>query len=345
MANNNPHPGGGNGDTAQNPALGSQVSDQTTAYDPSQISAMDQKIASDYGIPVSQLSPELISQYSQEVAARSGGTWGQTVMPLLGDVAVGLTTGGIGAGLGAALAPALGTIGGAAAGAGIAGAGAGALQAYGTGNNIGKSALTGGALGAVGGALSAGVGSQASGALNNATGIGPVASSALTKGAIGAGVGALGGELTGGNVGRDALLGGASGAASGAVGTATGSPALGQISGTIAGLGASTLLPSKGVSVPTTVPGAPTAASSLSALPTDPNAGPTNIGSYSGYGYAPRQQVQNPVSNYATYGQGPEANFFQPAGAPPASQAAPYSGAPGVSNTQPIPLNIPTIRH
>lgn len=340
MANNNPHQGDGGADTAQKPALGSQVADQTTAYDPSQISAMDQKIASDYGIPISQLSPELISQYSQEVAARSGGTWGQTVMPLLGDAAWAGVTGGIGAELAPAIAGAtgLGAVGSGALSGAAVGAGSGALRAYGTGQNIGEDALTGGALGAVGGALSGGIGQQASTAVGNATGLGPVASSAIARGALGAGVGALGGEITGGNVGDDALLGGASGAASGAVGAATGSPTLGGISGTIAGLGASTLLKP---SVPTAVTGAPpTTASSLSALPTDPNAGTTNIGSYSGYGYAPRQQVQNPVSDYATYGQGPEASFFQPAGTQPSAQPGP----PAVSNSQPVPISIPTLR-
>lgn len=194
----------GGGDTSKNPRLGSQVADQTTAYNPTGLEASDAKIASDLGISQSQLTPAIISQYSQEVAARSGGTWGQTVMPLLGAAAWGAASGGIGAGIGAALAPTLGAIGGAATGAGIAGAGSGALQAYGSGGNVGSAALHGGASGAVGGALSAGLGKIASGALQNSTGLSSTAANALSR----AGLSAAGAAITGGNPLQSGIAGG-----------------------------------------------------------------------------------------------------------------------------------------
>jgi hypothetical protein len=226
----------GNGDTAKNPGLdNSEIDDQPTAYNPASLEASDAKIASDFGISQSQLSPALISQYSQEVAARSGGTWGQTVMPLLGDVAWGAATGGIGAGIGAALAPALGAIGGAAAGAGVAGAGSSALRAYGSGTNIGSAALHGGISGAVGGALSAGLGKVASGALQDTTGLNSTAANALSK----AGLSAAGAAITGGNPLQSGIAGGIGSLASAGL-SAAGAPGgasnfLGNSIGKVAG--------------------------------------------------------------------------------------------------------------
>jgi hypothetical protein len=53
---------------------------------------------------------------------------------------------------------------------------------------------------------------------------------------------------------------------------------------------------------------------------------PTNVGTYSGYngsttglGYAPRQEANMSGTDWATYGQGPEQQFFQPAGTQQAS--------------------------
>lgn len=273
---------------------------------------------------------------------------------LYGDIAgVGLAGGAI---LAPAIAAGVGGAGAAAGGAGVAGsvgtgigaiagdAGAGALTgAVGSGlegKNIGEGAL----IGAVGG----GLGAAAQPLVTDLTGAGvnPTVASGLVKGGVGAGVGALGGAITGQGAGNGALVGGLSGAANGVTSNLTGSTALGGVAGTIAGLGAQTL--TSPVSVPTL---SPSTATSLAALPTDPNAGTTNIGSYSGYGYQPRQEVQNPVANYATYGQGPEASFFQNVGAPvppstsaPTSNTQPVGQPPAVSNTQPVPISIPTLR-
>lgn len=242
-------------------------------------------------------------------------------------------TAGAAAPLGAALGLGSGALASGVGGA-LVGAGTGALNAAGQGGNIGQSALLGGITGGLGGA-SSGLINGASEGIGDFTGLSgsitdPLAAG-LVKGGIGAAVGAGGAALTGNNVSNGAITGGASGAASGAVGNLTGSPIAGGIAGTIAGAGAGTLLNNATGNQPATGGGTPAQTSTaLQALPTDPNAGPTNIGSYSGYGYAPRQQIQNPVSNYATYGQGPEANFFSPL--TPAS-------APANANT---PVPVPT---
>lgn len=196
--------------------------------------------------------------------------------------------------------------------------------------SLGKGALTG--------AATAGVANAASGLTNNLSeGIGDYTglsgattdaiASGLVKGGAGAAIGAGGAALSGQNVGNGAITGGAAGAASGAIGSLSGSPVAGSVAGTIAGAGAGSLLGPSNPSMPSL--GSSPGSSSLQALPANPNGGGTNIGSFSGYGYAPRQQVQNPVSNYNTYGQGPEANFFTPL--TPAS-------APATSSNQPLPV-------
>lgn len=197
------------------------------------------------------------------------------------------------------------------------------------------------------------------GALSNE--LGSTAANALVKGGIGAGVGAGESALTGGNIGTGALEGGVSSGVGSLVGGATGSPMAGSIAGTIAGAGAGALL-GKGstptLPMPTAIsPAAPSTSTpatvpNLGTLPATTNGGTTNIGSYSGFGFQPREEVQNPVSDYATYGQGPEANFFQPvgtpaSGAPPTSTTQPVQNTgqpPAVSNTQPVPISIPTLR-
>lgn len=294
------------------------------------------------------------SQYAAQETPESLGskvgdiTFNDVVPALLIAAGAAATGGAAGSALGGGLA---GGIGGGAVG--------GATGAT-LGDVIGDRPLTLGSVGegALTGAVTGGLGYEAqplTGALTQA-GLDPTLANGLVKGGIGAGVGALSGAISPSQtVAGGALQGGANGLVSGLVGGATGNPTLGQLSGTIAGAGASTLLPGQtpSVSVPTTTPGStPSTATSLSALPTDPNAtGTTNIGSYSGYGYQPRQQVQNPVSDYATYGQGPEANFFQNVGAPVQpntatanTQPLPTGSPPAVSNTQPIPISIPTLR-
>lgn len=205
-----------------------------------------------------------------------------------------------------------------------------------TGQNVGKAALLGGIAG--------GLGSLAKPAVGALSGtVGDTAANAIVKGGIGAGVGALGSTLSGGSPGHGALVGGLSGAASGAVGSATGSPILGTVGGTIAANLANKYAPPPSVA-PKPVVAAPAAvpkptATAGNVLPTLPGAAPpptaaspaaappTNIGSYSGYGYAPRTQT-NPNIDYANYGQGPEAQFFTgETGAPPAPAPQPTATA------------------
>jgi hypothetical protein len=249
---------------------------------------------------------------------------------------VGTTLARVGAGgalaLAPGLAPAIGGVGGAAA----AGAATGALSA-GAVDSITGRPMTLGSIGkgAATGAISGGLGyaaSPATGALSNATGLSAPASSALVKGAVGAGVGALGSAIRGGNISTGALTGGVGGALNGAVGNATGSSQLGNVAGTIGGTVAGRLAqPSAPTMQAPPAQSPPTMSTAMQGMPSlPPVAGmpstaypanmpsaassPANIGSYSGYGYAPRQEVQNPVQDYSTYGQGPEAQFFKPQG-------------------------------
>lgn len=275
----------------------------------------------------------------------------KTVGPIL--IAAGLAyAGGMGAG---ALAGGAGA-GAGSLGAGIAtGAGAGAVGTAAT-DVMNNRPLTLGSVGkgAALGAISGGIGSQATGATSALTnaGINPTVANALVKGTIGAGVGALGNKLSGGSPGNGAIVGGLGGAAAGALGSATGSPTLGTVGGTIAGNLANKYLtsPSTTAAPPTVapkpltpgaLPGTSTASGGIG-MPTlpaiqgnTPAGSPTNIGSYSGYGYQPRQQI-NPNINYATYGQGPEAQFFKNVGAPVQNTPLPAGGSPlPVSNSLP----------
>lgn len=237
--------------------------------------------------------------------------------------------GGALAGMAGAGAGTLGAVVGTGAGAGAAGTAASDVvhnQPL-TWGSVGKGALVGGVTGGLG----YGAGPLVS-SLQDA-GAPSWLASGLVKGGIGAGVGAVGGALSGYGAGNGALVGGIGGATSGAIGSAAGNPQLGGVAGTIAGTLAGKYLTSpptpKLPSAPGTAPPTATGTQGLPSLPGGPSGPPpslpggapapgapppTNIGSYSGYGYAPRQQVQNPVSDYSTYGQGPEAQFFQPAG-------------------------------
>lgn len=246
---------------------------------------------------------------------------------------------GAGAAAGAGGGAAAGGTGGGLAGAGLSPLAAGALSGGigGAAGNLltngGKSGLlTSIGTGALGGALGSGA-SSLSGGLSGATGLNPTLATGLVRGAIGAGTGALGGALSGTGAGHGALIGGVSGATSGLVGGATGVPVLGGVAGSLAGAAANRISPPTSPALPgrvggagtgtigtpppaasmPTMPGASQATSTTSMGMPAPGAAPSNIGSYSGYGYAPRTQT-DPNINYATYGQGPEAQFYKTTG-------------------------------
>lgn len=253
-----------------------------------------------------------------------------------------------------------GALGAASAGAGLGGLGAALGSTLSSNPNFGQNMLLGALGGGATGALSSGISSElpGSGFAGEQTaggmldGLAPTAANSTVSGGLaGAGVGAARGAITGNNVGEDALIGGGAGAATGLVGNLSGSNTAGQLTGTIVGAGLGTLLNNGSSSgAPSTAASAPsTPASSLQTLPTDPNGGTTNIGSYSGYGYAPRQQTDYSNLDFQNYGEGPEASFFTPQG----SSTQPYQGAqpstppatpPATANTQPIPVSIPTLR-
>lgn len=281
-------------------------------YNSSQLLASDQKIASDLGIPVNQLSPQAISDYQAEQAARSGGTWEQVFMnKILPVAAVSLATMGIGSSVAPALAGTLGTTGSAIAGGALQGAAAGAGTAGLTGGKIGKGALTGALTGGVTGGLSQ-LASPVTQSITNA-GINPTVANAITRGTIGAGVGALGSQLTGGKASNGAIAGGIGGAAAGAVGSLSGSPVVGNAAGTIAGTLAGKYLTSP------SAPSAPAMPVGAPAMPGMPGATPQGVPALpgaggtpntTGLGYAPRQQTNYSNIDFSKYGQGPEASFY-----------------------------------
>jgi hypothetical protein len=253
---------------------------------------------------------------------------------------VGALTAGAGGMLAAPATAALGTTaGGIAAGAG-AGAVGGLAQGVLTSGQINPQDI---GMGALGGGIAAGVQPLTNGlgdAIYNAdpgmiSNAGADAlSSGLVKGGIGAGLGALS------NGSNGALVGGLGGATAGSIGSLTDSSGLGKLSGTIAGGLANKYLTTPASPGPSQVPTAgpsqvPAAQGAVPAaqantqqvIPTLPapmattTQGPSgNIGPYSGYtnsaglGYQPRQQVDMSGVDWAHYGQGPEQQFFQPAG-------------------------------
>lgn len=332
--------------------------------DPSQWAAEDQAIqANNQSLTPTQMAAQTEATDNQANSIDNPDEWYDNLareIALTGSIAgVGLLTGGVlapelaaAAGVpgavagGAGVAGSVGTGLGAVGAAGAAGAAGGAFDAGLTGQPIGTGALLGGVGAGVGQALQ-----PVSGALSNTTGLNSTLSNGIVKGAAGAGIGALGADLTGGSAANGALVGGIGGVANGLVGGSTGSNVLGGVSGTIASDLAGKYLTSPSTSPTVGAAASPSTASPLGALPTDMNT-TGNIGSYSGYGYQPREQIQNPVSDYATYGQGPEASFFQNAGAPvqPATstssntQPLPVGQPPAVMNTQPVPISIPTLR-
>jgi hypothetical protein len=222
----------------------------------------------------------------------------------------------------------LGTIGGGVVGGATAGAESGLLTQGTAGGAIGKGALAGGIAGGVGAAatpLVSGLGDQIYNV--NPGWVSSDTADALAGGIVKGGIGASMGALSGGSNG--ALVGGIGGATAGAVSGETGNSQLGQVSGTIAGGLANKYLttpPSAPapIQAPAAVPAAQ--ANTQQILPTlsgtaTTTQGPTgNIGPYSGYqgstaglGYAPRQEANMSNVDWATYGQGPEQQFFQPA--------------------------------
>jgi hypothetical protein len=233
---------------------------------------------------------------------------------LIPALAIGAATAGIGSGVGGAIGDALGST---AVGSIAGGATAGGLGAAVQGQNPLKGTLLGGITGGLSSAAS-----PVTGALTNA-GLSPALASGLVRGVIGSGVGAIGGALNG-NAGNGALVGGVAGAANGLVGGATGSSGAGNLAGTAGGILAGKYLTPTPSPAPVTPKPAPVAAATPSALPTLPgqsappalappgSMGSTNIGSYSGYGYQPRQEANMSGTDWATYGQGPEQQFFQP---------------------------------
>jgi len=241
---------------------------------------------------------------------------------LIDKLALGLNVGLATAGLGAGMGLTAGGLGGGTSGMVAAGAAngalGGALNSALSGGNVLKKVGIGGVLGGVGGGLNA-ISSPANNALTNA-GMNPTLAAGLIKGAVGAGTGALGGALSGNGIGNGALVGGLAGAANGALGQASGNPGLGQVGGTIAGTLANKYLtsPNGASKTPTAPPPGGTPSGVIPPLPGQ-GAQNNNLGSYSGYGYAPRQQAANPVSDYSTYGQGPEAQFYQNTGSGPTS--------------------------
>lgn len=268
---------------------------------------------------VAQMTPDEYAAFQERYADNNNdnGFWGVMNSKILPAIIMGVATGGVGAGVGSAVG---GGLGGSIAGGAAAGATGALANSIGRGapltlGNVGK----GVGLGALGGALAgSGIAKGATDTLTGA-GINPVIAGGAVKGVIGAGAGAIGGALSGAGAGNGALIGGVGGAASGAIGAASGNPGLGAAAGTIAGG-----LASKYATSPPKAPAPPSAATPpvstpAGAIPALPPAGvgdqPTNIGSYSGYGYQPRQQA-HPVIDYANYGQGPEAQFFQNVGAP-----------------------------
>jgi hypothetical protein len=267
-----------------------------------------------------------------------------TAKGVLTSAATGALGGGLVNSLGGAVNGATGI--GATASDALAGAGIGAAKSALTGGNILSGAVSGGLGGAIQGS---GIASTATNALSSEGLPSPLAS-AITNGVIGAGTGALGSALSGGNAATGAEVGAGSGAVTGAA-NASGLGALGSAGGIIAGgllskylgSGSSAAAPTTSAAAPATAtapaksgatvvqPTAPTptvgkvnappssaaapqsGATVVSPQPT-PTTGtaPANIGSYAGLGYQPMQQVNAGITNYNTYGQGPEASFFAP---------------------------------
>jgi hypothetical protein len=301
--------------------------------------AADQKISQDTGVPLNQLSPELISQYQQEEAARGGGTWEQVFMnKILPVAAVSLATMGVGSGAAAALAPSLGATGGAIAGGVAQGALAGAGGATLTGQNIGRGALVGGLTGGVTGGLSQIASPVTNGMVSS--GINPTLANSITRGAIGAGVGAIGSALTGGRPSNGALVGGVGGAAAGAAGSLSGSPYVGNAAGTIAGSLAGKYLtsapkpstPASGTAMSQGVPGMPVGSPSTPMSVTPGVSSPTT-----GLGYAPRQPTNYSGIDFSKYGQGPEASFYT-SGSDPSPHPTPNLGTYSGFTAPPLPV-------
>jgi hypothetical protein len=239
-----------------------------------------------------------------------------------GMAALGAAVPGASSALNSATGNALGTVGSNA----LVGAGVGALGSKLTGGNPLVGAIGGGAGGAI---QASGINNTVGQQINSATGLPVSVGAGLSGGALGAGVGAITGSLSGQGAANGALMGGVGGALRAGVGSATGNQTIGNVAGTIGSALAGKYLTSSpaaatAAAAPATAtvaaaktptPAATTAAQTAPA-PTPLFQQPTNIGTYNfnstGLGYQPMSQVNPGITNYATYGQGPEANFFAP---------------------------------
>src|SRR5579859_1212778 len=150
----------------------------------------DEQVAKDLGISLNQLSPQILSNYANEEAAR-----GSASLPwyaqLVEDVGLGAATAGIAPEVSAAAG---GGITGAAAGGAAAGAANSALAGAFNGNLSAKGVGEGALLGGVSGGLSKGL---------QGAGLSPTESNIATK----ATTGAIGGALSGRGAGAGALSG------------------------------------------------------------------------------------------------------------------------------------------
>lgn len=261
-----------------------------------------------------------------------------------------------------ALAGALGggTLAGIAAG-GAFGAGSGAITGALSGGNIGKSALLGGIGGGITGGLSgSGITGTGQTYLTDVYGVPQTVANGLVQGVEGAGIGAIKGAVGGTGAGNGALVGGLSGAASGAINGAMQGATNQNVSpvASVAGNVAGGIIGSKLAQPYLSSPSAPAAPAPAAAPPTSTAAslpslpgqsappaiaapgsmGSTNIGSYSGYGYQPRQEANMAGTNWAQYGTGPEQQFFQPVGSTPTA-ATPNTAAQPIRTAQLTGIN------
>lgn len=281
-------------------------------------------------VALAAVAPELIGVIAPELAGAAG--------------AAGLSTAaGSGALFGGA-ASAAGLAGSIGAGA-LVGAGSGALEGLIGGGNIGKDALLGGLGGGITQGLNA---SNITGGAEKALSptLGKIGSDVVVHGLEGAGVGALTGAIGGNGAANGAAVGGIGGAISGGIGDATGSQGLGNVGGIIGGVVGNKIAPpnqpapkATGPSqITTTLSGLPTPTNTLPTLPGtsgpgtnyQPNPVPGGALNTAGLGYAPRQEANMSGTDWANYGQGPEKQFFVPAGSqPPAQSTIPQTPTPG----------------
>lgn len=233
-------------------------------------------------------------------AAVSGGDIGKGALVggALGGVGGALGAGGISGGAKATLTDVYGVNPTIASGivGGVQNAGLGAIKGALTGQGAGTGALNG--------ALSGGLGGLATGlapGLAGATGLGQGTSRALLAGAAGTIPGIINGNS------NQAIIGGLQSAGN----------TVNPVVGIAAGLAGKTILGSPSAPgaprpvAPGVKPVAPATQPAPVASPTSPAMSqPVLANGYTYSGGPPQTQIKNPIANYATYGQGPEAQFF-----------------------------------